>query len=142
MNPITQFPLRKIAENTLAHHLGDLDDAARSDLAISLVRQWATNDGHAGIVTPTHRFWFRAALQGDGTLDVGFSAIQGNLGEVLVKDWQVDAAEMPELFHQLNLCQFARCRNLANRMIQVRIEPKERRVLFDAEPADAGATEP
>ena len=142
MNPITQFPLRKIAEGMLTSHLRDLDDTVRSDLAISLVRQWATNDGHAGIVTPTHQFWFRAAPQGDGTLDVGFSAFQGNLGEVLVRDWRVDPAEVAELFHQLSLCQFAQCRNHDDQMIQVRIEPKERRVQFAPEPADSGTTEP
>jgi hypothetical protein len=142
MNPITQFPLRKIAENMLASRLGDLDNTVRCDLAISLVRQWATNDGHAGIVTPTHQLWFQATPRGDGTLNVGFSAVQGNLGEVLVKNWHVDPAEVPELFHQLNLCQFVRCRNVADQMIQVRIEPKERRVWFDADPADAGTTEP
>jgi hypothetical protein len=51
VGPIKQYPLRKITESKLAKHFGDLDTAVRSELATSLVRQWLTNDGCAGLVT-------------------------------------------------------------------------------------------
>jgi hypothetical protein len=126
MNPIKQYPLRKIAESELAKHFGDLDDAVRNELATSLVRQWLTNDGYAGLVTPTRQCWFQMATREGGGLEVGVSKPEGNWGHVLSQDWHVDEDEIPGLLHQLNLCQSVLCRNADGLTIRLRIEPKER----------------
>jgi hypothetical protein len=127
MNPIKHYPLRKVAEKVLAKHLGDLDAAVRDELATSLVRQWITNDGHAGFVARTRQFWFRMVTNGDG-VEVGFSPVEGNWGRVLSEDWHVAEEEVPGLLHQLNLCQSVLCRTGDGRTIRLRIEPKERAV--------------
>jgi hypothetical protein len=127
MNPLTRFPLRKIAEHTLAKYLGDLDAGLRDELATSLVRQWVTNDGHAGFVTPTHKFWFQMVLKGEG-VEVGFNPVEGKWAHYLSERWHVDEGEIPGLLHQLNLCQSVLCRNADGHRIRLRVEPKERTV--------------
>jgi hypothetical protein len=123
MKPVKQYPLRRIAENELSRHLGDLDTAVRDELATSLVRQWLGNDGHAGLVTPTHQCWFHLVTNGD-SLEVGYSEAQGHWGRTLSQDWQVDEEEIPGLFHELNLCQSASCRTADGRTLRLWIEPK------------------
>ncbi len=140
MNPIKQFPLRKIAEKVLARHLGDLDAAVRDDLATSLVRQWVTNDGHAGFVTPTRQFWFQMVTKGDG-VEVGFSPVEGNWGGVLTEEWHVAEEEVPALLHRLNLCQSVLCRTADGLTIRLRIEPKERAVRCE-EQRESEGTDP
>jgi hypothetical protein len=127
VDPIRKYPLRKIAENELAGCFSDLDDAARDELATSLVRQWLANDGHAGLVTRTHQCWFQLVAKEDG-VEVGCSKAEGNWGRVLSRDWQVDEKDVPGLLHRLNLCQTARCRTADGRTIRLRVEPKERKV--------------
>jgi hypothetical protein len=140
MNPIKQLPLRKIAENVLAKYLGSLDTAVKDVLATSLVRQWITNDGHAGFVTPTRQFWFQLVPKGDG-FEVGFSPAEGDWGRRLPADWAVDKEEIPALLHRLNLCQSVLCRNAEGRTIRLRVEPKERTVRCE-EVTEAEDTEP
>jgi hypothetical protein len=57
MKPSKRLPLRRIAEGELARLFGGLGAAVWDQLATSLVRQWLTNDGHAGLVTPTQQLW-------------------------------------------------------------------------------------
>jgi hypothetical protein len=139
MNPLTRFPLRKIAVAELAKRLGDLDPGVRQELATSMVRQWITNDGHAGFVTLTRQFWFRAVPAGD-RLEVGFGEAEGNWGRILADDWHVDRGEIPGLLHRLNVCQAAACRTADGLTIRLRIEPKEQRVF--CEEAEPEETEP
>lgn len=128
MNPIKQYPLRKIAENELARRLGDLDEAVRAELATSMVRQWLTNDGYAGFVLPTRQCWFLMVVTGNG-LEVGFDEVEGSWGHVLSHEWRVDEEEIPQLLHRLNVCQAATCRTADGLTVRLRIEPKERKVL-------------
>ncbi len=127
------YPLRKVAEKVLVKHLGDLDVAVRNELATSLVRQWLTNDGHAGLVFPTRKFWFDVAPKGDG-VEVGFGTFEGNWGRALVEDWHVNEEEVPGLLCRLNLCQSVLCRNADGRTIRLWIEAKERTVRCNEEP--------
>ena len=57
------------AESELAKHFGDLDAPVRDELATSLVRQWLTNDGYAGLVTPTRQCWFQLLTREGGGLN-------------------------------------------------------------------------
>lgn len=132
MKPVKQFPLRKIAESVLNKYFSDLDAAVSDELATSLVRQWITNDGHAGFVTPTNQFWLQAVAKGDG-LDVGVSKAEGNWGRALSRDWQVDEDEIPGFLHRLNLCQSALCRTADGRTIRLGIDAKERTVRLEVQ---------
>ncbi|HYT90687.1 MAG TPA: hypothetical protein VEL76_18410 [Gemmataceae bacterium] len=140
MRPIKHYPLRKVAENVLVKYLGDLDAAVKDELATSLVRQWLTNNGHAGFVTPTRQFWFQMVTQGDG-VEVGFSPAEGNWGRVLSDDWHVAKEEIPGLLHRLNLCQSVLCRTPDGRTIRLRIDPKERAVRCE-EQSEEEVTDP
>jgi hypothetical protein len=133
MRPTRHSPLRKIAEDQLARHLGDIEGAVRDELATSLVRQWIANEGHAGIVTPTHQFWFRAVAKSDG-FQVGCSKEEGNWGLVLSRDWKVDEGDVPGLLHRLNLCQVAECVTVAGGTLRLRVEPKGRTVRCEDRP--------
>jgi hypothetical protein len=126
MSSIKHHALRKIAENELAKHLGDLDAAVRNELATSLVRQWITNEGFAGLVMPTRRYWFRMIAKEDGGLELGVSKSEGNWDRVLTEEWHIDKEEVAGLLHRLNLCQFVLCRTIDGRTVRLRIEPKER----------------
>src|SRR5262249_11347382 len=90
MSRISPYPLRRIAENELTHHVGGVDDADLDDLATSLVRQWLRNDGHAGLITPTHQHWSQMVARADGRLEVGRSTCAGTLNRILTRDWHVD----------------------------------------------------
>jgi hypothetical protein len=127
MNPIGQFPFREIAENTLAKYFGKLDADLRNELATSLVRQWVSNDGHAGFVTPTHQFWFQVIPMSDG-VEVKCRPVKKHWGRVLSQKWDQSEDEIPGLLHQLNLCQIALFRIADGRTISMRVEPKKRRV--------------
>jgi hypothetical protein len=127
MKPVKYLPFRKVAENELDRCFTDLDASVRNDLAVSLVRQWLTNGGHAGIITPVHQCWFRLVTNGD-RLEVGFSHEDGTWGEVLANDWGLDQVETLALLHRLNLCQSALYRLADGRTIRISIDAKERSV--------------
>ena len=132
MNPIRQFPFREIAEKTLARYFGKLEADLRDELATSLVRQWVSNDGHAGIITPTHQFWLQVVPRSDG-VEVRCRPVKRNWGRVLSQKWDLSEDEIPGLFHQLNLCQSVLCRNADGRTIRMRVEPKKQRVRYREE---------
>jgi hypothetical protein len=127
MKPVKHYPLRKLAETELAMCFSGLDDALLNDLATSLVRQWLTNDGHAGLVTSTHQCWFRLVTTGD-SLEVVVSQAEGGLGRILSRDWHVDDEEIPGLLHRLNLCQSVLYRTAVGPTIRLWVEPKVRAV--------------
>jgi hypothetical protein len=125
MTAIKRSTLRKIAENELVVCFGELDAGVRNDLATSLVRQWLTYEGNAGVVTATHQFWLRLITKRDG-VDVGIARKEGNWGHILTKNWGVDKNDIPDLSHRLNLCQSALYRQADGRRLRIWIEPKER----------------
>jgi len=125
--PNKRLPLRKIAEGELAKQFLGLSAAVRDQFATSLVRQWLTNDGHAGVVTPTQQVWFQLVAEGEH-LEVGVSTAEGDWGRALWRHWGVAEAEVPGLLHRLNLCQSALCRTADGRAVELRVEPRERAV--------------
>jgi hypothetical protein len=135
MLPGKRLPLRRIAEGELAKQFRGLSASVLDELATSLVRQWLTNDGHAGIVTPTQQVWFQVVAEGDH-LEVGVSTAEGDWGRALSQHWRVDEAEVPALLHRLNLCQSAFCPTVGGRTIELRVEPRERAVRCRELPAE------
>ena len=140
MSTMKRYPHRKVAESVVKQHFGDLDAKVRNALATSLVRQWLTNDGHAGFVTTTHRHWIRLVPQEDGGVKVGSQKVAGSWGAVLSQDWHLEEDKIPEFLHQLNLCQSAQCRNKDGRTISLRIEPKARTIRCQELPREEDAT--
>ena len=77
MLPSKRLPLRRIAEAELSKQFLGLSAAVRDQLATSLVRQWVTYDGHAGVVTPTQQVWLQLVAEGD-RLEVRVSTAEGD----------------------------------------------------------------
>jgi hypothetical protein len=135
-----RYPHRKVAESVLAEHFSDLDVGVRNALATSLVRQWLTNDGCAGFVTTSHRYWIQLVPKEDGGVQVGVRKFKGSWGAVLSQDWHLEEDKIPAFLHQLNLCQSAQCRNKDGRSISIRIEPKARTIRCQELPGEEDAT--
>ena len=127
MKPVKHYPLRKLAETELAKCFKGLDDGVMNDLATSLVRQWLTYEGHAGVVTSTHQCWFRLVSMEDSP-EVVVSQAEWHWGRTLSRDWHVDDEEIPGLLHQLNLCQSVLYRTAVGLTIRLWVEPEERAV--------------
>jgi hypothetical protein len=53
------------------------------------------------------------------------------------RDWHVDETAVPGLLHRLKLCQSALCRTAGGMTIRLRIEPRERTVRCEDQPAEA-----
>jgi hypothetical protein len=127
MRPVEHSPLRRLAEYELKKCFADLEDTVRKDLAISLIRQWITNEGHAGIITPMDNCWFRLMRKGDRH-DVGLTHEDGTWGDVLSNEWGLDEIEVLALLHRLNLCQSALHRFKDGRTICITIDAREQSV--------------
>jgi hypothetical protein len=130
MSSTRQNALRNIAEAELDRRIGQLDPRMRQELATSLVRQWITSDGHAGLVTPLAHYWFRMIRTDAGGFEVGFDAQPPRFMDRL-HDWKVPDGDIPELLHQLNLCQEVLCRSEAGRQLHLRMLAKERTLLVE-----------
>jgi hypothetical protein len=120
--------LRKIAGIELQRRFGDLDPEVKRDLATSLVRQWVTNDGHAGLATRSSLFWFRMVWKDDGGVDVGCTPEPRNC-EVELRQRGVPEESIPALLHQLNLCQSVCCSTARGQFLEVRMDVKARKFM-------------
>jgi hypothetical protein len=125
MATIRQNALRKIAESELGRRLSGLDTRARQDLATSLVRQWITNDGHAGLVTPSGHYWFRMIRTPDGGFRVGFEAHPPRFVEVL-RGADVAEDRIPDLLYELSVRQVVPCETQTGKSICVRMIAAEK----------------
>jgi hypothetical protein len=125
MSSTKQNALRQVAEAELDRRLGPLDPRLRQELATSLVRQWITSDGHAGLVMSSGHCWFRMIRTEGGGFEVGFDAQPPRFMDRL-REWQIVEDEIPELLHQLNLCQSASCLSQENLQLRLSMRPKER----------------
>jgi hypothetical protein len=125
--------LRKIAESSLDRYLTGLDPEVKQELATTLARQWITGDGHAGLATPSHHFWFDLVRKVNG-FDVGFDRQPPQLAGKL-REAGVPEEAIPGLLHKLNLCQTVLCETRDGRRYRVRMIARERKFL--PEPVDA-----
>lgn len=119
-------PLRNIARFELSRLFNDLAPRTREELETSLVRQWLTCDGHAGIVTATYNFWFRLVRQGEG-YHVGTDQCESRVLATL-RACGADEGEFPELLHRANLSQSAEFVGRDGTLWRLSIDPRERRV--------------
>jgi len=129
MSSIKHTALRNVAEAELDSRLGDLDSRLKQELATSLVRQWLTNDGHAGLVTQSNHYWFRM-IRTDGGFEVGFDAQPPRFIDQL-RGADVAEEQIPGLLHELSLCQSAQCQTQDGKSIRLRMIARERTLLIE-----------
>lgn len=119
-------PLRKIARHALARAFGDLAPQTQEDLATSLVRQWVTYEGHAGVITPASNFWFELVSRENG-YEVGRDRCDSRVPEML-HACGADEREFRELFHRASLSQQVEFVGRDARRYRLRVDPRERRI--------------
>jgi hypothetical protein len=124
MSSTRQNAMRNVAEAEIDRRLGKMHPRHRQELATSLVRQWITNDGYGGILTPSAYLWFHMVRPETGGFDVGFEAQAPRFLDRL-REWQVPEESVPELLHQLNIRQNASCVSQDGRHLRLRMLPKE-----------------
>jgi hypothetical protein len=130
MSSIKQNALRNVAEYDLKARFGDLEPQVQQEMATSLVRQWLTLDGYAGLVAQTHNFWFRMIRNDSGGYEVGCEQQTSYLLDAL-RACNVREEEFPALLHDLCICQSAVCQTADGRRIRIRILPKEKVVKIE-----------
>ena len=125
--------LRPITEHELDACFCDLSPKKRDDLATSLVRQWMNHSGVAVIVTRAHEFWFRMNRLEDGRTEVVRDVQQGTFVAHLRRS-RVIEEEIPALLHELSLCQSTCCYNEDGEMLQLRVDPAQKKFYIELVP--------
>jgi hypothetical protein len=125
-------PLRNIARFELTRIFNDLAPKTREELETSLVRQWLTYEGHAGVITPLHNAWFRLVRQED-VYHVGRDLCDSRVAAML-RESGADEGEIPKLFHRANLSQHAEFLGSDGKRCRLSIDPRERQVTVGQAP--------
>lgn len=124
--------LRAVARDQLARLLPQQSPAAREELATSVVRQWATGGGCAGVFTPEAHYWLRV-VQVDGRVAAAAEELPGTLGRHLA-GWRAVDHDVPRILLDLSVAQHARFASADGLTVRVRVDAKERTFHFDEVP--------
>lgn len=126
-------PQRTIATDVVSACFGELSPDLREDLSISIVRQWLTNRGIALLMTTDHHFWLILTSLEDGQYQVVRDVKPNHFIEHMRRS-RVLENEIPGLLHELNIRQVARCNANYGELLQLRVEPQQRRFHIELEP--------
>jgi hypothetical protein len=130
---INSAVMRNIAGTELDKLIPWLDPEVRSDLVTSIIRQWVTCDGHAGVFTEYVNYWFHLAQVGD-QIHVGHEVVtESKLRDILLAARAVED-EIAELVRELSLRQRVTFENKDGVRMELRASPHERR--FEARLAE------
>jgi hypothetical protein len=129
-NPQRQAVMRKIASDAVEKVFRDLAPEEEEELVTSVLRQWLTFDGHAVLLEEKARFYL--ILQ-ENAESYGLTTHQVP-GEPLwpfLRDWQIDLDLLPEMLHDLNVCQSVEVTNLKGAALRVSVDPKGRTIQLE-----------
>lgn len=121
--------MRNIAATVIEDLLPGLDPATHQEYVTAVVRQWLTNDGHAGVFTVPMNYWLRLAEQG-GEIAVGRGESESDLPHALRRR-KIAEDELPEVLHQLTIAQSATFVNTDGVKMVVRVVPSLRRFEYE-----------
>lgn len=125
------LPLQAIAEDVLQSiSRGFLNPKENPDWVSSIMRQWVSYEGHAGVLTPTHRFWLELTRHSGG-YNVEAQHVPGSAVEGFLPDWNIDPALVPRIIADLNLLQVSEFENRDGVKLRLRLQPHERRVCIE-----------
>ena len=127
--PIKSPVMRNIASHEIDRLLPELDPDTRREFVTAVVRQWLTNDGHAGIFTVPVNYWLKLVEQ-DGEIEVGVADSNSDLPDAL-RRWGIDKYQLPVTLRQLTLAQNATFVNAKGLTVMVRAVPKENRFEYE-----------
>lgn len=127
--------LRRVAEHELEAVYPGLPPDRREELVTSVVRQWLTHDGHAGILGFYMNHWLTLDRAG-GRLGVVREKVAGSLW-VFLGPWHIGEDQLPDILRALNLGQTAVFTNKRGVRLRVRVEPRGKEVVVGEAPEDA-----
>ena len=126
---IKSSTLRHIAGCEIDKLLPGLGTDTREEYVTSVVRQWLTNDRHAGIFTAAVNYWLNLVEEG-GRVLVGREVCPSNLLHTL-GPWKVIEEDFPQIVHELTLAQSATFVNADGVTVMVRVDPKQHAFAFE-----------
>lgn len=126
--------LRIIAGQEVDKFLPNMIPAVRDDVITSVMRQWATCDGHAGLFTVFANLWLHLK-QEQGHYHVGEDISLGDRLLEILRRSDAKEAELVAIVHELMLRQSATFETEAGVLVRVRAVPQEMR--FEVERAEA-----
>lgn len=130
--------LRSIAHAELDKLLPGQAADIHEALVTSIVRQWTTYEGRAGILTLAVHYWLSVEHKGNQVV-VGSGVTPATLPRHLAT-WKVLERDLQRIVLDLNLSQTATFVNLDGLTVRVRMDPRDHHFEFaevpDLEPAD------
>lgn len=123
--------MRKIASDELDKIFPGLAKAAREELVTSVVRQWLTNDGWAGVFTVPVTYWLhlKEDKKKKNRAMAGVLAFPSEMWKHL-RTWKISEQDLPGVLHQLSISQSAVFTNREGLDVRVSAEPREKVVRF------------
>ena len=140
-NPMpTPNDLRQIAEDLIALLEDAIHDAGQetAGLAVSLVRQWATYDGNAALCLGDDIFFFPLRYSPLGSPSADIQPSRTRWPEMLVRDWKVQASNLPDLIERFNLGQSAEFTSGEGETVRWWIDPRKRTIAIDNQTPPTG----
>ncbi len=120
---IASLTLRYIAGCEIDKILPGLSTQAREEYITSIVRQWRTNEYHAGVFTVAVNYWLNL-VELDGKVHAGREVCPSDLSAHLGR-WLVVERDLPGIVHQLTIAQSVTFVNAEGVTVRVSAEPKE-----------------
>lgn len=121
--------LRSIANAELEKIFPGQARDPREELVTSVVRQWTTYDGNAGIFTiPIH--YYLTVQQRTGKVLAGTEVMPGTLKQILAK-WGVVERDLPRVVWDLSIAQMALLVNNEGITVRVTSDPRDHTFRFE-----------
>ena len=120
----TASPLmRRIAAAELDKIFPHMAREPREQLTTSIIRQWLTYGGHAGVFTLASHYYLHLEDHGE-YVHVGLELVPASIPQLLAP-WGVEHDELPDIVWELNVKQSATFVNTQGRTIRVRANALE-----------------
>lgn len=126
--------LRAIAEAELEKIFPGQARAAREELVTSVVRQWTTYDGNAGVFLLSVHYYLTVQQRG-GQVLAGTEVLPGTLKQHLAP-WGVVERDLPGIVHDLSVAQNATFVNTDGLTVRVHSDPRDHTFRFEEVPDD------
>lgn len=130
--PIRGQFMREIAGVEIDKIFPGLAVPARQELVTSVVRQWLTNDGWAGLFTVPVSYWLHLKVHPSKKRRAmaGVLAQPSEMRKHLTS-WSILEEDLPGVLHQLSISQSAVFINRQGLSVRVSAEPKDKIVRFE-----------
>jgi hypothetical protein len=130
--------LRTIAETQLNNLFPHQVPSVHEEIVTSVVRQWITYNGNAGVFTIPVHYWLTVVhLEGKGKVEAGIETVMGSLWKNL-GTWGVLEEDLPRVVHDLSVAQAAVFRNAEGLTVRVRTNPLDHTFRYEEVKEDDG----